>query len=289
MSYMISTWGDRTPKGNAGYAALPAEFHAKGLGFMMPVAPQDFRPKDTIYAETVNSSAYRNAWTSAVTGNGTPGGGADWVQLVTWNDYSEHTHVTPSFGTQYGFYDLAAYYISLFKGNPTYIDEDAVYLFFRNQVAGTGAPARNLVLQSSSINLGQSDTPTPSDLVEAVVFTDSGDFKPGYNPVVNITVGGVTTQFKIPHAAMTTFTVPITFPSSGNATVSASVVANGVTNVSLTAPMPINKSIMVQNFLYQSASARNGTTTSCGFPGQAAYQTVENTLYQSVLKYLGGN
>jgi hypothetical protein len=249
----------------------------------MPVAPQDFRPKDTWYDESVNSLAYRTAWTSAIKG------GADWVQLVTWNDYSEHTHVMPSFGTQYGFYDLAAYYTSLFKGYPTYVGKDSVYLFYRNQISGAGAPTPNPVLQSSDIILnpnGGSDN-GPSDLVEAVVFTDSNDFKTGYNPVVNITVGGTTTSFKIPQAGMTTFTVPITFPTTGTtASVSASIVVNGVTNVSLTAPVPIQKTIQVQNFLYQSASATAGSAVACGFPEEAAYQSVWNTMYQSVYNML---
>ena len=42
-------------------------------------------------------------------------GGADWVQLITWNDYGEHTEIAPSTGTQHAFYDLTAYYTAWFK------------------------------------------------------------------------------------------------------------------------------------------------------------------------------
>jgi hypothetical protein len=50
---------------------------------MMPVDSQQFRPKDFVYWEAGNSDAFRDAWTSSIQGD------ADWVQLVTWNDFSE--------------------------------------------------------------------------------------------------------------------------------------------------------------------------------------------------------
>jgi Glycosyl hydrolase family 71 len=282
ISYMISTWGSRTPNGAASEQATPATFHAKqghagALGFMTGVAPQDFRPHATEYIEAVNSETFRAAWTSAIKG------GSDWVQLVTWNDYSENTHVSPSSGTQYGFYDLAAYFISLFKGYPTYIGRDSVSLFYRNQLAGSSGPSPNTVIQSSPINLVQSDAGA-ENYVEAVVFTDANDFKTGDNPEIEINVGGVITKFAIPNAGLTSYGVPITLPASGaSAVVTANIIVGGVSNVALTSPIEIKQSIMIQNFLYQSATATQKTgATGCGFPGQADYDTSIEDIYRGV-------
>jgi len=76
---------------------------------MMPVDPQQYRPKGSTYWEASNSTTFRNAWMSAINGN------ADWVQLVTWSDFSESSQIEPytdatlqrTVGT--GFYDLNAY------------------------------------------------------------------------------------------------------------------------------------------------------------------------------------
>jgi hypothetical protein len=44
---------------------------------------------------------------------------AQYAHVITWNDYSEATETEPSSGTQFLFYDLAAYFISWFKlGRP---------------------------------------------------------------------------------------------------------------------------------------------------------------------------
>lgn len=96
---------------------------------MMPVAPQDFRPKSAIVWEAGNTGAFRSQWQAAIESN-TP-----WVHLITWNDYSEGTEVAPSSTTQFLIYDLAAYYIYWFKnGAPPKITRDALFYDFRSQI-----------------------------------------------------------------------------------------------------------------------------------------------------------
>ena len=41
--------------------------------------------------------------------------GAQAVQIITWNDHSEGTNLRPNTGSQYAFYDIAAYYIAWYK------------------------------------------------------------------------------------------------------------------------------------------------------------------------------
>src|SRR5262249_42732584 len=60
---------------------------------------------------------------------------AEYVHIITWNDYGEATEISPSSGTQFVFYDLAAYYVRWFKlGYPPLIRHDALYYLHRRQL-----------------------------------------------------------------------------------------------------------------------------------------------------------
>jgi hypothetical protein len=253
---------------------VPETFHAKGLGFMMPVAPQDFRPKGSIFWEAQNSLTFRTLWDSAIQGK------ADWVQLVTWNDFSENSQMSPAFGIQFGFYDLAAYYIAQFKGAPTIIRKDAVQLFFRDQVVGPGEPSP--VLQQARFRISGADN-GPSNLVEALVYTASDDFKPAHpHPQLQLTVGSgakdaATTVFPVPSAGLTSLTMPLV-----PGLVSVSLLVGENATVKFAAPMAVRSSVLFQNFLYQSSSGtQESGAADCGYPGQASYQAVVDSLYQS--------
>lgn len=136
-------WGTATPQATQAMAAWPAQAHALGKRFLSPVGPQQYRPKDFIYWEAENSRAFRGAWEAAIDG------GADWVQLVTWNDLSESSGVSPAtdatlagdLGT--GFYSLNGYYAAWFlTGAPPAITHDALYFFHRREPVGAPATAQ---------------------------------------------------------------------------------------------------------------------------------------------------
>lgn len=98
------------------------------LKFMAPVRPQDFRPKIYHGSESGNSALYREMWSTAMDHN------AEWVQIVTWNDYSEGSEIAPSTRTRHSFYDLTAYYTTWFKTETQpEIVRDAIYYFYRIQ------------------------------------------------------------------------------------------------------------------------------------------------------------
>lgn len=85
-----------------------------------------YRPTNIIGDEARGSATLRASWMSAIEG------AADWAQLVTWNDHSEHSAFVPTTGTQFGYYDLTAYYVSWFKsGRPPVIKRDVLYYFHR--------------------------------------------------------------------------------------------------------------------------------------------------------------
>ena len=124
----LSSWGPRTPSAARALRDEPAAARTYAPLWMAPVAPQDFRPKGFEYWEAANSETYRAMWEAAI------GGEADWVQVITWNDYSEGTEIAPSTGTQWAFYDLTAYYVAWFKtGRPPTVARDTLYYFHRSQ------------------------------------------------------------------------------------------------------------------------------------------------------------
>jgi hypothetical protein len=77
---------------NSNLSANITDAHDRGKIWMQPVSVQDARPSQAIYDEANNSENLRVTWNAAIKG-------ADWVQIPTWNDYSEnardftiHTH-----------------------------------------------------------------------------------------------------------------------------------------------------------------------------------------------------
>ena len=124
--YGLGTWGPRTAGEASKWEKFPACVHQFTKICFFPVGAQDFRAKSCIFWEAANTLSYRSYWQAAIKGN------ADWVQVITWNDYSEATEISPSSGTQYSLYDLTAYYITWFKtGKKPEITRDVLYYSHR--------------------------------------------------------------------------------------------------------------------------------------------------------------
>ena len=161
--------------------------------YMMPVDPQQYRPKNYLFWEAGNSSAFRGAWTSSIQGD------ADWVQLVTWNDFSESGAISPftdstlqrSIGT--GYYNLNGYYAAWFlTGQQPRITHDVLYYFYRKEATSAAAPAQS---QRAAVATGSAENE-----IELLAFLTS----PG---VLKITIGGKTVTQNAP-AGITSFKVP---------------------------------------------------------------------------------
>lgn len=193
ISYGFADWGTATASAAQAMQSDPAAAHAVGKIYMMPIDPQQYRPKNSIYWEAGNSAAFRNAWMSAI------GGNSDWVQLVTWNDFSESSEVAPytdatlhrDIGS--GFYDLNAYYAAWFlTGKQPAISRDVLYYFYRREPTHAASTA-----QSTATKIINS---SPENNIELVAFlTAPGELK--------ITIGGQSTTLNAP-AGITSFKVP---------------------------------------------------------------------------------
>ena len=197
LSYGFADWGTATPGAAAGAQAWPAAAHGDGKIFMMPVDPQQYRPKDFIFWEAGNSLAFRSAWTSAIAG------GSDWVQLVTWSDFSESSEIEPytdatlakDIGT--GFYDLNAYYASWFlTGQAPSITEDVLFYFYRREPTGAAAPA-----QTKPTTVVLAGGGPGQDAIELLGFLTA----PG---TLEVTLNGQTFKKDAP-AGVTSFAVPL--------------------------------------------------------------------------------
>jgi hypothetical protein len=157
----ISDWGERTPKGAIRYQDAAKTAHGRSLLWMAPVAPQDMRPKDQIYWEAQNSLAMREMWRIAIEGN------ADWVHLITWNDYSEHTHIAPSVNTGTAYYSVSGYFTEWFRGGkPPEILCDRLFYFYRSQLTGATVNRQPALMQPAGGSV-------PTNDIEILVFLRS--------------------------------------------------------------------------------------------------------------------
>jgi hypothetical protein len=161
--------------------------------FMMPADPQQFRPKNFLFWESGNSAAFRSAWTSSIEGD------ADWVQMVTWNDFSESSQVEPSTDTTLsrtigtGFYNLTGYYSTWFlTGQQPKITHDVLYWFYRRE------PSNGK--QAAQAQADHIATQTAENSIELLAFLTA----PG---TLKVTFGGHTYTQNAP-AGMLSFKAP---------------------------------------------------------------------------------
>ncbi|MCG5431657.1 hypothetical protein LV457_05040 [Mycobacterium sp. MYCO198283] len=167
ISFGFSNWGGRNP------ASLPTTLagstypvdliqRSRHLGkiWMQAVAYQDSRPKVGFYEEPQNGRTNRLAWQIATEQH------AEWVQLLTWNDYAENTAIAPSVKHGWRLLDLNAYDIATYKyGFEPPVVRDALYVSHRTQPAA----ARPVYPQTKTMELVPDTTPA-QDTVEVVSF-----------------------------------------------------------------------------------------------------------------------
>ncbi len=234
-SHGFSNWGSRNPRFNGNLPALAADAHAKGKIWMQPVSVQDARPNQGIFDEANNTENLRITWDAATKG-------ADWVQIPTWNDYSEGAEIAPSTHTGWGPLDISSYYLTKYKtGGEPVIKRDVVYVSHRVQPAGampTGGQPKVMSLRSGS---------SPArDTVEVLSFL-AGPAK------VEVKVGGNTYMYDAP-AGVFSQTYPLAV-----GTVSAKVTRAGVVTAAVTSPHAISATRAVQDLQYHFAvSSRDG-------------------------------
>jgi hypothetical protein len=135
ISYGLSNWGFRNPSlvdpPNT-QVGMPTDLvrraHHLGKIWMQPVAFQDNRPQAGTYEESLNGVTNRNAWLIATKE------GAEWANLITWNDYAETTAIAPSSKHGWRILDMDAYRIAIYKyGAAPPVVREALFVSHRTQ------------------------------------------------------------------------------------------------------------------------------------------------------------
>ncbi|MFJ2033314.1 endo-1,3-alpha-glucanase family glycosylhydrolase [Streptosporangium sp. NPDC087985] len=231
ISYGFSNWGNRSPAANANLTANITTAHGMGKIWMQPVSIQDERPNQGIFDEAGNTENLRASWKGAIDGK------ADWVQLTTWNDYSENTQFAPSRNAGWTYLDINAYYLTCYKLGCPKITKDVAYLTHRVQpVAATPTYA-----QTKLMNLRSGST-AARDTVEVLsMLTAAGK--------VSVTIGGTTQTYDAP-AGVSAKTLPLKVGS-----VSATVTRNSATVAKVASPYTVTATPYVQDLHYRAVSS----------------------------------
>ncbi|MEZ5224280.1 MAG: endo-1,3-alpha-glucanase family glycosylhydrolase [Ilumatobacteraceae bacterium] len=193
-------------------------------------------PRAGLFYEAANTENLRLTWQAAIDG------GAEWVQLVTWNDYSEHSAFAPSTGTGWVPLDLSSYYLTWFKtGVAPPIVRDAAYVSHRTQPVGavpTGGQTQLMTVRPEGSEV--------RDTVEVVLMLAS--------PVdVVVDIGAERHEFRA-EAGVTTHVFPLSL-----GTVSVRLVYSPDLEIVVTSPEPVTDQPVVQDLLYHMVgSARDG-------------------------------
>ncbi len=252
ISIGIGNWGNRNPSWNdpastspTGLPARIAAVHAVGDMWMQPVSVQDERPNQGVFDEASNTANLRDTWQMA------RDSGAEWVLLPTWNDYAEGTSIAPSVKHGYAFVDLMAYYIAWWKsGAAPRIVRDGVYVTHRAQpwAARPSYPETKLM----SLRGG-----TPAqDTIEVLAFLTA--------PATITVSNGSNSWTCYRRAGTSSCLTPV---MDGDVTVTVQRADGSV--ITVTTPVSIDSSPVVQDLQYVAASSLRTGTTSAPLPGSS--------------------
>ena len=225
-SYGFSNWGNRNPASNSNLSANITDAHHRGKIWMQPVSLQDTRPNQAIYDEANNSENLRVTWNAAIRG-------ADWVQIPTWNDYSENAQISPSTHIGWGPLNISSYYLTRYKtGAAPTINRDVLYLSHRIQPHAATPTGR----QTSLMRLRTGSSPA-RDTVEVLSFLTAP-------ATITVKVGNTTNTYSAP-AGVFAKTYPL---RAGK--VSAVAVRDSTTVAEVISPFPVVQAPPVQDLNY---------------------------------------
>lgn len=243
-SFGMSAWGGRNPAFNpvTGFP-LAAIDKVRSLNelWMQPVSMQDYRPVQKIYDEAENTTNLRNTWQIAINGD------ADWVQLITWNDYGEGTAFAPSVQHGTALLELNAFYAAIYKtGIAPPSAYDRVFVTHRTQLVGASQFGR----QSSLATLRDGSVPG-RDTVEALTIL-TGPAQ------VTVRVGSQTTVCDA-DAGLSICDAAIGSLDGPDVQVSVRVSRGDQSVLELTSPHRISATPPVQDLTYTMTEARRGS------------------------------
>ncbi|MEV6676571.1 glycoside hydrolase family 71 protein [Streptomyces erythrochromogenes] len=232
ISHGFSEWGSRSYVGQESSTRDVQRAHGMGKIWMQPVSVQDARPNQGIYDEAGNTATLRATWTRVIED------GADWVQLTTWNDYSEGSQFAPSLHNGHAYLDLTSYYLTRFKtGGWPKIVRDTLYLTSRTQFAAADPTGD----QSLVMSLRKGSAPS-RDTVEVLSFLTGP-------AAVRTTVGTARSAHDAP-AGIHSKLLPLKTGTS-----EAHVVRDGQPTAKVDLPYRVDHQVDVQDLQYYAATS----------------------------------
>jgi VCBS repeat-containing protein len=234
ISYGFSSWGGRNAVNTDPNATSPGsatdvvnQAHALGMIWEAPVAFQDNRPREGVYEESGNTATNSNEWQVAMNTN------AEWVQLLTWNDYAENSDMAPSVDQGYSMLDMQAYNIAKYKyGTAPTVVRDAIYISNRTQFANATPTYNETVLMQTRFF-----TPAPTNTVDIVVFATAP-------ATIVANIGGVISTCGV-GGGRSVCSFPLQL-----GTISVTMVRNGSTQLVVTSPYTVTATPYVQDEQY---------------------------------------
>ena len=230
ISYVEGNWGTRNPGNILAGPNYAAKAHAAGTKWMAPVSDQDERPNQGLYQEAANTETLRAGWQRAISDD------ADLVCVVAWNDYSEGTVLAPSVAHGRSFLDINAYYASWFtRGSAPKIAHDMLVVTHRIQPYA----AKQLTAESKLM------VPAPSGSTGTAPRDTAGVLAFLAAPATVTLRSGENSKTVTLPAGVSEVTVPL-----GVGTVSASAARGGATVASVTSPVAVTRTPVVQDLQY---------------------------------------
>ncbi len=231
LSIGFGNWGTRDPQLTSRGPDWAAQAHALGKLWMQPVAVQDARPNQKLFAEAGNTEMLRASWDKAIAQD------ADMVMLVTWNDYSEGGHFAPSVDHGDTFLDISRHYLDTFKsGRTAPIVTDAVHITHRIH------PHDARPAYPSPMRLWSGYPTAPRDTVEVLTVLRS-------SATVSVTVGGVRHSYTAP-GGVSAKVFPL---RTGHST--ATVTRTGDVVASVRTKDPVASTVEQQDMAYHAVSS----------------------------------
>ncbi|WP_037851544.1 glycoside hydrolase family 71 protein [Streptomyces sp. NRRL S-340] len=233
ISYAFSSWGNRSYTRQGDVPGDVRLAHALGKKWMQAVSVQDARPNQGVYDEAGNTATLRSTWNHAISD------GADWVQLTTWNDYSEGSQFAPSLHNGHTYLDISSYYLTRFKtGAWPRIVRDTVYVTSRVQFTDTrSAPLQPRLMRP------RPGTAAPRDQVEVLTFLTA--------PATVLAQAGT-----VPHTYRAPAGVHARYLELSPGRTKAVVRRGDTTVTEVTTRYPARRTVTVQDLQYYGVSSR---------------------------------
>lgn len=250
-TYGTSYWGDGAdPNIQIKGTNNGAPVHARGEKYMAPIQAQNIRVYSSVFDEAYGTWALRAAWDRAVREQ------ADYIQLVTWSDYSEGGEFNYSIANGSTLLDLTAYYATAWKlGSYPTILQDAIYLSHRDQLSSS-TPTGGQTSFLQHWNRGANVTAI-QDVVEVLTMLTS-------SAQVTVTIGGVNHTYTAPAGVNVQY-----YPLVAGAAPSAVAIRNGTAVAQITSSVAVLASPVKDDRQYFRFSSLRGTTGQ--FDGQVKY------------------